>query len=231
LSIGNPDTVATTGVFRIEPGAVNSIPCLARLEIDLRDTELAWRNEALEQIECQIPQICRRCGVTFKCERINVDDPAICDSGLIESVTEVCHELGFSVKRMVGRAYHEFALHGPNLFHDNDFHPSHSGISYRPDEYSSPDQNRDGALVLARAIQKIDRLNHLCRPDFSNLVGTIDAVIRMDLVPVPSVGAGFSGCCGLRSHLYFLGPTSSRIPLPFADYDDLLPPILLYFWL
>ena len=32
---GSPDTVGTTGVFRIEPGAVNSVPCNAWLEIDL----------------------------------------------------------------------------------------------------------------------------------------------------------------------------------------------------
>src|SRR5215469_14112140 len=38
LTSGSPDTVATTGVFRIEPGAVNSVPCRAWLEIDLRDT-------------------------------------------------------------------------------------------------------------------------------------------------------------------------------------------------
>ena len=35
---GSPDTVGTTGIFHIEPGAVNSVPCRAVLEIDLRDT-------------------------------------------------------------------------------------------------------------------------------------------------------------------------------------------------
>ncbi len=43
----SPDTVATTGVFRIEPGAVNSVPCRALLEIDLRDTRLSTRDFAL----------------------------------------------------------------------------------------------------------------------------------------------------------------------------------------
>ena len=48
---GSPDTVGTTGVFRIEPGAVNSVPCAAWLEIDLRDTQLATRDAALKRIE------------------------------------------------------------------------------------------------------------------------------------------------------------------------------------
>src|SRR5256886_16274075 len=51
LTTGSPDTVATTGVFRIEPGAVNSVPCRAWLEIDLRDTQLATRDAALMRIE------------------------------------------------------------------------------------------------------------------------------------------------------------------------------------
>src|SRR5439155_19008738 len=55
LSTGSPDTVATTGVFRIEPGAVNSVPCKAWLEIDLRDTQVSTRDAALNRIEKAVP--------------------------------------------------------------------------------------------------------------------------------------------------------------------------------
>src|SRR6202012_5936208 len=48
---GSPDTVSTTGVFRIEPGAVNSVPCRAWLEVDLRDTQVGTRDAALKEIE------------------------------------------------------------------------------------------------------------------------------------------------------------------------------------
>ncbi len=41
----------STGVFRIEPGAVNSVPCRALLEIDVRDTKVLTRDAALVQIE------------------------------------------------------------------------------------------------------------------------------------------------------------------------------------
>src|SRR6185369_5483137 len=43
LATGSPDTVGTTGVFRIEPGAVNSVPCRAWLEVDVRDTQVSTR--------------------------------------------------------------------------------------------------------------------------------------------------------------------------------------------
>ena len=44
---GSPDTVATTGVCRVHPGAINSIPDRVTLEIDVRDIDLARRDEVL----------------------------------------------------------------------------------------------------------------------------------------------------------------------------------------
>ena len=42
-SSGSPDTVATTGVCRVHPGAINSIPDRVTLEIDVRDIDLEPR--------------------------------------------------------------------------------------------------------------------------------------------------------------------------------------------
>src|SRR5947209_12717766 len=72
LNSGSPDTVATTGVFRIEPGAVNSVPCRAWLEIDLRDTQVSTRDAALRKIEQSVPEICKRRGIEFQVELLNV---------------------------------------------------------------------------------------------------------------------------------------------------------------
>jgi len=86
LNSGSPDTVATTGVFRIEPGAVNSVPCRAWLEIDLRDTQLPTRDASLSRIEKSVPEICKRRGVEFHIERLNVDEPATADPDLVKTV-------------------------------------------------------------------------------------------------------------------------------------------------
>src|SRR5205823_1252657 len=107
LGSGSPDTVGTTGVFRIEPGAVNSVPCRAWLEIDLRDTQLTTRDAALKRIENAVPPICQRRGIEFQIERLNVDAPAICDSHLVNTVVEICGELGLPIKKMISRAYHD----------------------------------------------------------------------------------------------------------------------------
>src|SRR5262249_21845022 len=47
---GRADTVATTGVCRVHPDAINSIPARVTLEIDVRDTDLAARDGAVGRI-------------------------------------------------------------------------------------------------------------------------------------------------------------------------------------
>ena len=152
---GSPDTVATTGVFRIEPGAVNSVPCRAWLEIDLRDTLVKTRDGALEKIERVVPEICQRRGVEFQMQRVNVDAPAICDAKLVETVVNTCSELKLPVKRMISRAYHDSLFMAQICPTTMIFIPCRNGYSHRPDEYSSPEQMRDGVAVLAHTLAKL----------------------------------------------------------------------------
>ncbi len=48
--LGGVDTVATTGVLDVFPGAINSIPSRTYLEIDIRDTVLARRDAVLDHV-------------------------------------------------------------------------------------------------------------------------------------------------------------------------------------
>jgi ureidoglycolate amidohydrolase len=100
---GSPDTVGTTGIFRIEPGAVNSVPCKAHLEIDLRDTNVKTRDAALKKIEAAVKEICRRRKIKLRMERLNVDPPAICDAALVRMISEICRVQKVSCKKMISR--------------------------------------------------------------------------------------------------------------------------------
>ena len=152
---GSPDTVGTTGVFRIEPGAVNSVPCHAWLEIDLRDTLVPTRDAALQQIEAAVREICVRRKIEFTMERLNVDPPAICDAKLVETVVQICGELNVSVKRMISRAYHDSLFMAQVCPTTMIFIPCRGGISHRPDEYSSPEQIEKGVRVLAETFMRL----------------------------------------------------------------------------
>ncbi|MCX6101032.1 MAG: M20/M25/M40 family metallo-hydrolase, partial [Candidatus Bipolaricaulota bacterium] len=155
VTSGSPDTVGTTGVFRIEPGAVNSVPCRAWLEIDVRDTQLATRDVALMSIESSVGEICQRRGVVFKLERLNVDAPAICDPRLVETIASVCDELRLPAKRIISRAYHDTLFMAQVCPAAMIFIPCRGGYSHRPDEYSSPEQIKRGVEVLASALARL----------------------------------------------------------------------------
>jgi N-carbamoyl-L-amino-acid hydrolase len=130
-STGSADTVGTTGVFRIEPGAVNSVPCRAQLEIDVRDTQQPARDAALRQIEQAVADVCRRRRVEWNLQTLNADPPALCDAALVDTVASVCERLQLPARRMISRAYHDslfMALLCPMTMI---FIPCRDGVSHR----------------------------------------------------------------------------------------------------
>ena len=149
LTTGSPDTVGTTGILRSEPGAVNSVPCKAYLEIDLRDTQVKTRDAALHQIEAAVKEICVRRKIEFTMERLNVDPPAICDAKLVSTVAGVAAKLNLSVQKMISRAYHDSLFMAQVCPTTMIFIPCLKGYSHRPDEFSSPEQIEKGVRVLA----------------------------------------------------------------------------------
>jgi N-carbamoyl-L-amino-acid hydrolase len=155
LSSGSLDTVATTGVFCIEPGAVNSVPCRALLEIDLRDTNPASRDTALAQIEAAAAQICQRRGIGLEWERVNVDAPATSDPSLVELVSRVCQDLELPSRKMISRAYHDTLFMARICPVAMIFIPCRGGVSHRPDEYAGPEQIQTGVLVLAETLRRL----------------------------------------------------------------------------
>jgi ureidoglycolate amidohydrolase len=152
---GSPDTVGTTGVFRIEPGAVNSVPCHAWLEIDVRDTLLRTRDGTLKKIETAIRQICSRRKIKYELRKLNADAPAICDWRLVETVEAVTRERKLRPVRMISRAYHDSLFMAQLCPTTMIFIPCRGGVSHRPDEYSSPAQIKAGVEVLAGTLGRL----------------------------------------------------------------------------
>jgi N-carbamoyl-L-amino-acid hydrolase len=152
---GSPDTVGTTGVFRIEPGAVNSVPYRAYLEIDLRDTRIDSRERALAEIRRAITEIGPRRGVAIEMTEINADPPADGDPRTIAVAEAVCAELGLASQRMVSRAYHDSLFMARVSPTTMIFIPCRNGWSHRPEEYASPEHIAAGAAVLAGTMARL----------------------------------------------------------------------------
>jgi N-carbamoyl-L-amino-acid hydrolase len=152
LHTGSPDSVATTGICNVFPGAVNSVPSQVKLEIDVRDTDLERRDSMVTAISEQCKSIAQRRRLEVAIEMVNSDAPAACDPSLISHVTKACDELGLTHRQMVSRAYHDslFLSHiAPTLMI---FIPCHLGMSHRPDEFASLRDISNGTAVLAHTL-------------------------------------------------------------------------------
>jgi hydantoinase/carbamoylase family amidase len=152
---GSPDTVGTVGVFRIEPGAVNSVPFRAYLEIDLRDARLDTRSKALAEIRSAADQSCSRRGIKMEFEEINADPPAQGDQATVAIAEKVCAELGLRSMRMVSRAYHDSLFMSRVSPTTMIFIPCLNGWSHRPEEFATPGHIASGAEVLAHTMARL----------------------------------------------------------------------------
>ena len=152
---GNPDTVATTGKWEIFPNAINSVPCEAMLEIDLRDTCLETRDRALMLMRSASDEIAARRGVRIVWEEINADPPADGDAKTMEIVEDVARKLDLATTRMVSRAYHDSLFMARVCPTTMIFIPCRNGYSHRPEEYSDPAHIAAGARVLAGTLARL----------------------------------------------------------------------------
>lgn len=155
LSTRAIDTVGTTGFFQIHPGAVNSIPSRAQIEIDVRDIELERRDAVVGQIRDAWEEIAKGRKVSGKLETLNADPPATCAQSIVSASQNAARSLDLPFQSMVSRAYHDALFMARLCPTGMIFIPSKGGVSHRPDEYSSPEEIKRGVAVLALALAEL----------------------------------------------------------------------------
>jgi N-carbamoyl-L-amino-acid hydrolase len=154
-SVGGPDTVATTGVCRVHPGAINSIPDRVTLEIDIRDIDLGTRDGVVAEIRRAIDEIADRRGVRAEVEPLNADPPAAMAQGVVDAIGAACADLGLEGHPMISRAYHDSLFMARVAPTGMIFIPCKGGISHRPEESSEPAEVARGIEVLALTLAQL----------------------------------------------------------------------------
>ena len=154
-STGVIDTVGTVGVCEVFPGAVNSVPSRTRLEVDIRDIDLARRDGVIAAVRAASAQIATRRGVRIAIETVNADRPATCDPRIVDHLSAACDHAAIPHRRLVSRAYHDSLFMAEVAPVAMLFVRSRGGISHRPDEYSSPEDIAAGVQVLAATLGQL----------------------------------------------------------------------------
>ncbi len=152
---GSPDTVGTVGVCEVFPGAVNSVPSRTRIEVDVRDIDLARRDAVLARIAAACDETAARRRVAVRIEPVNADPPARCAPAVIDAITSACAGRALSHQRMISRAYHDSLFMSRIAPTGMIFIPCRGGVSHRPDEFASPEAIADGTAVLADTLARL----------------------------------------------------------------------------
>ncbi len=154
-STGSIDSVATVGTCNIFPGAVNGVPSRVSLEIDVRDLDGLRRDSMLTAIAHLANDVAARRRLAVTTDIVNQDAPATSDSRIVDTLGSACAEHDLAFQLMVSRAYHDTLFMAQIAPAGMLFIPCRAGVSHRPDEYASPEDIANGALVLAEALRSL----------------------------------------------------------------------------
>ncbi|CAN4120455.1 unnamed protein product [Withania somnifera] len=156
LDSGSIDTVGTVGILKLHPGAINSIPSMAHLEIDTRDIDESRRNLVIEKIHQSALAIAKKRKVILsEFEIVNQDPPALAGESITKATELACQELNLTHKRMISRAYHDSLFMARVSPMGMIFIPCYRGYSHKPEEFSSVEDITNGVKVLALTLAKL----------------------------------------------------------------------------
>jgi ureidoglycolate amidohydrolase len=155
LESGAIDTVGTTGICEVHPGAINSIPSRVRLGIDIRDTDAVRRDKAVQSVLETVQTVCQKRHVEHRLEMVNSDPPAQSDPQILQAIRASVQEMQVSSLEMVSRAYHDSLFMARVFPTAMIFIPCRAGVSHRPDEYAAPKDIATGVEVLARTMLRL----------------------------------------------------------------------------
>ena len=151
--------VGTVGRISAEPGVPNVIPGIVNLSLELRDLSSKKISMIYNKIIENTKIIEQETKTKFSFSPIDATgDPALMDRRIINLISEVSNDLGYTSMLMPSGAGHDaqtMALIAPTAMI---FAPSKDGISHSPKEYTSFEMLEKTTNVLLNTILKIDKI-------------------------------------------------------------------------
>ena len=151
--------VGTVGRISAEPGVPNVIPGIVNLSLELRDLSSKKISMIYNKIIENTKIIEQETKTKFSFSPIDATgDPALMDRRVINLISEVSDDLGYTSMLMPSGAGHDsqtMALIAPTAMI---FAPSKDGISHSPKEYTSFEMLEKTTNVMLNTIIKIDKI-------------------------------------------------------------------------
>jgi len=150
-----PGCVITVGDVRLEPGAFNVVPGVARLALEFRSQDEA----ELEAIESAVLARARADaeahGIGLEVSLVARWKPTALDPGMADAIERVAMALGLSTKRLPSGAGHDAQALATVTPTGMIFVPSVGGVSHDPREHTAWDDVVNGANVLLGTVLEL----------------------------------------------------------------------------
>lgn len=144
-------STATVGHLEVSPNTTNTIPGLARLRADIRDTDADRLARAESAVRAAGARTQRATGCQVTVTTAHRSPPARTDPELRQVIAGAAAELGLASKLMPSGAGHDAQVVAGIAPVGMIFVPSHRGVSHAPSEDTSDDALVRGADVLLNA--------------------------------------------------------------------------------
>ena len=150
--------VGTVGAFQVFPGAPDIVPGRVELSLDIRDMDQDRIGAFFFELEAEAGRIGRGTGTEFSFTRYHIHEPVETYPVICDVLEEAADELGLTSRRLLSGAGHDAQTIGKIAPVGLIFIPSVGGVSHSAEEYSRPEDIRNGAAVLLRSVLKLDAM-------------------------------------------------------------------------
>ena len=148
-------SVATVGVIKVTPGAMNVIPKSVEVGIDLRDAETARLENGAIMIKRAVDVLCDEGGVEYSLRETASTAPALMSEKVVRMIEASAVKLDAPCMRMPSGAGHDTQNMASICDVGMIFVPSRGGISHAPEEYTSPEDLATGTDVLLNTVLEL----------------------------------------------------------------------------
>ena len=147
-------SVATVGVIRNTPNAMNVVPGEVEMGLDIRGVDIS----SLDRIESRVRTACKRiCGkrkVTYYRQKTSDIPPINMDGELQKKLLDAARKLKISARSMISGAGHDAMSFAPICPTAMVFIPCDRGISHNKNEFTTIDSICDGARVIYEYLKR-----------------------------------------------------------------------------
>jgi N-carbamoyl-L-amino-acid hydrolase len=150
--------VGTVGHLEVTPNAVNVIPGIVRLTIELRDLSPEKLTRLAERIRVRATEIARETKTSIEFTSSSHSLPAIAAVEVQRAIEQSAGRLSLGTRRMPSGAGHDAQIMAQLSPMGMVFVPSVGGISHSPRELTHWDDCARGADVLLGAVLEMDRV-------------------------------------------------------------------------